>query len=381
MASLKASGLPDVSYYAPDFKLEIEGVELNPDTRGDVLEVKVVMDMENLTSFELSINNWDDEVLDFKYSDGDQFTPGNQVHVQLGYADRLISMVTGKITTLTPRFPESGQPTLGVSGLDNMLLLRDRHPVDSDTRQWLQMQDWQIAQEIAQRNNLRFQATEDGPTQDRVLQRNLDDAQFVMERAKRIDFDCFVHTDPQSGESTLHFERPTDARDQASTRIYQFRWGESLIAFTPTLTTARQVARVSVRGWDPRTKQPIVGRASKSDLPGTPGGGGTSGPEIAEKKLGAKQEVVVDAPVDSQEEADARARELLLKRAYDYITGTGQCIGLPDLRPGDNVELLALGQRFSGTYYVKKVEHTLGASGYHTQFEVRKIYDGGAIAT
>jgi len=380
MASTKASGLPDVSTYAPDFKVEIEGQELSPDTRGDVLEVKVVMDLDNLTSFDLSINNWDDKTFDFKYVDSDQFAPGNQVHVQLGYAGKLVSMVTGKITTLTPRFPESGQPTLGVSGLDNMLLLRDRHPVDSDNRQWLQKQDWEIVREIAQRNNLRYQATQEGPQQDRVLQRNLDDAQFVMERAKRIDFDCFVETDPQSGEATLHFERPTDARDGASTRVYQFQWGQSLITFSPTLTTARQVARVSVRGWDPRTKQPIVGHASKDDLPGTPGDG-TSGPDIAENRLGGKQEVVVDAPVDSQEEADARARELLFNRAYDYITGTGQCIGLPDLRPGDNVELTGLGKRFSGTYYVKKAEHTLGAAGFHTQFDVRKIYDGGVIAS
>jgi uncharacterized protein len=134
-----------------------------------------------------------------------------------------------------------------------------------------------------------------------------------------------------------------------------------------------------VRGWDPRAKKAIVGVATKSDLPSTPRGG-ASGPELASSKLGDKQEVVVDAPVDSQQEADALAQSLLREKAYDYITGTGQCIGLPDLRPGDNVELTGLGSRFSGTYYVKKVEHSLGSSGYHTQFDVRKVYDGGVIS-
>src|SRR5262249_34412405 len=202
----------------------------------------------------------------------------------------------------------------------------------------------------------------------------------VMERARRIDFDCFVSTDPKSGKSTLHFQRPTDAREKKAGQFYSFEWGTNLISFSPTLTVARQVSKVLVRGWDPKTKKPIQGGASRKDLPSTPKGG-TSGPEIVEKMLGDKHEVVVDAPVNSKEEADALAKSLLRERAYDYITGAGQCIGLPDLRPGDNVELTGLGDRFSGTYYVKKADHTFGNSGYLTRFEVRKVYDGGVIAT
>jgi phage protein D len=41
------------------------------------------------------------------------------------------------------------------------------------------------------------------------------------------------------------------------------------------------------------------------------------------------------------------------------------------------LELKGLGKRFSGEYYVKKVEHTLGSNGYLTQFDVRRVFDGG----
>jgi hypothetical protein len=46
------------------------------------------------------------------------------------------------------------------------------------------------------------------------------------------------------------------------------------------------------------------------------------------------------------------------------------------MRPGDNLKLSFLGKRFSGDYYVKKVEHTLGSNGYLTNFDVRRVYDG-----
>ena len=47
---------------------------------------------------------------------------------------------------------------------------------------------------------------------------------------------------------------------------------------------------------------------------------------------------MVDQPVSSQQEAKTLAISLLRERAYSYVTGTGQAIGIPDLRPGDNVE-------------------------------------------
>src|SRR6476660_7285989 len=109
--SQQKPGLP-TDYYAPDFKLDVENQKLDAATKGDVLEVKVVMDMENMTSADLTINNWDDTEYRFKYSETKTFDLANRVHVQLGYADRLVSMMRGQIATLSPRFPEAGPPTL-----------------------------------------------------------------------------------------------------------------------------------------------------------------------------------------------------------------------------------------------------------------------------
>ena len=131
-----------------------------------------------------------------------------------------------------------------------------------------------------------------------------------------------------------------------------------------------------MRGWDPKNKQAIVGHATSSDLPGKRGKG-KSGPQLASERMRDKSDVVVDAPVLSQKEADDLAKSLLRERAYRFITGSAQCIGLPDLRPGDNVQLARLGSRFDGDYYVTKVDHTFGSGGYQTQFDVRRVFDGG----
>ena len=67
--SQSESGLPSVEYYAPSYLVEVEGEELDPTTKGDVLQVKVTMEKKKLTSFSLTVNNWDDQRLRFKHSD------------------------------------------------------------------------------------------------------------------------------------------------------------------------------------------------------------------------------------------------------------------------------------------------------------------------
>ncbi len=373
--SLRQSGIP-VEYYAQDFRIEVAGRYLDPTTKGDILDIKVTMDKDNLTVFELIVNNWDDKNFKFKYSNSDTFDVCNRVFIKMGYANKLLAMAQGIITSMVPRFPESGPSTIVVSGTDALIKLRDRKPGPKDKVVFEGWTDWQIAREVAKRNHLKFKVTEEGEPHDIVVQKNQDDLKFLMERAKRIDFECFIRVDPDTGEDVLHFVKPTDARGGGPVRVYVFEWGKSLISFNPQLKLGEQVGAVTVRGWDFRTKGKIEYTAGPSDLPEL-GSRGMSGPAAAQKCIPEKKEDVPDQPVTSPKEARDLAIALLRERAYEYLTGTGQVIGIPDLRPGDNVELTGLGKRFSLTYYVKKVVHTLGSSGYLTQFEVRSPFDGG----
>ena len=374
--SVLQAGLP-VDYYAPDYLIEIKDQALDSEAKGDVIALKVTLSKDAIGSFQLTINNWDDKLLAFKYSEGNTFALGNEVHVKLGYVGNMVSVMRGIVTSLAPQFPESGAPTLAVGCQDSLVKLKGRKPKEGEQKKFVDMCDWEIAQAIARRNRLKFNGTQEGPQHELVMQKNQDDAQFLIERAKRIDYDCFIEVDPETGDDVLNFIKPTDGRDGRPIRVYSFEWGKSLISFSPTLSAVDQVGKVTVRGWDPRTKQAIAYTATKDDLPGL-ASGGASGPSTAEDKMNDKQDMVVDRPVFSSEEARHLAISLLRERANQFKTGSGQVIGLADLRPGDNVEIKNLGERFSGAYQVTKVEHSLGGSGFTTQFEVQHPYAGDA---
>ena len=382
-ASVNLLGMPpgsggdiNVDYYVPDFRVEVEGQQLSPETHGDVISLKITLGTDELGSFDITLNNWDDEHLAFKYSDSAQLMIGNMVRVSVGYVNRLREVIHGPITSVTPRFAQSGALTVSISGKDSLEFLKSRKPKSGDNIKFVNKTDKQIASEIARRNNLDFKGDDAGVTYDVIYQKNLDDAQFLLARARSIDFDCFVQTDGSSGRGTLYFIRPRDGRDGQPVRVYELEWGRSLRSFSPSLSADRQVSKVTVRGWDPRNKAAIVGVATAKDLPPSARSKATSGPKLAEEKFGGRENLIVDRPVTSEREARELAISMMREQATRFGKGSGETIGIPDLRPGDNVELKGLGQRFSGTYTVKKVTHTLGASGFTTGFDVDSPYSG-----
>ena len=66
-------------------------------------------------------------------------------------------------------------------------------------------------------------------------------------------------------------------------------------------------------------------------------------------------------PVFTQAEADQRAKAALNERAKQFLTGEGETIGLPEIRPDRNVELDKLGVPFSKTYYIQQATHKIDA--------------------
>jgi phage protein D len=397
--------IPPDAGYAPDFSVDVEGQPVGTRVKDDVLQIHVVRELNQMSSFQITFNNWDDRYLRFKYSESEAkdevFRISRLVAIQLGYAGKLIPIASGPIISLSPAFPESSQPTIQISGTDGMQKLKDSKPRPGQQVFYRNKQDWQIVEQVAQRapNNMQVAIPiHAGPTYPLVVQKNQDDAHFLMERAKRIDYDCYVESNTVTGTQTLHFEPPSDGRPGLPVRAFQLAYGPglaaeeqrtaqsataatgspltpNLIEFTPTLTAASQVSRLTVRGWDPRTKQSIGVTATVDDLPSGQGSGLT-GPAAASEALGGREDTVIDAPVASAEEARTLATALLRERAYQFITGTGRIAGLPELSPRSVLEIHGIGLRFSGNYYVTRVEHTLSSSGFFTGFTARRIADG-----
>jgi uncharacterized protein len=357
-------------YFAPAFKVQVNGANLTADVSKNITEVSVTHELDTTDSFALSIANPYPQMRWTHTRDADLFREGNAIVIEMGYVDNLQCLMDGEITRISPSFPESGTPSLRVEGHSRMHRLQGSRR----TRTFQQMTDKQIAEQIARDLNLTPQADDTAPQHDYVIQFNQTDLDFLRERAEYIHFEVRVEG------RTMFFRHAQENQAQAYTLVWRspsrsFQSGVNILPlknFNPTLNTLHQVNTVIVRGYDPKNKRQIIGRAGSGDEEATMGGK-QAGPQVTASAFGTQtEEVRVDHPLATQEEADRLARAIYNQRALQLVTGSGSTIGVPDLRAGAVIEMDGLGPRFNGQYYVTQTTHTSGGGGYTTSFAVKR---------
>ncbi|MDQ6634404.1 MAG: hypothetical protein M3Z10_06555 [Gemmatimonadota bacterium] len=286
---------------------------------------------------------------------------GTQVEIYMGYGDaksRPVA-VSGMITEVTTNFPDGAAPELAVAGYDNGFPLT----LGKNSRTWTKSRDSDAAHEIASYNNLppMIETTDEQHAQ--IEQNQESDWEFLKKLADRNHFELFVDE-----SKVLHFHAPNDK----STAVVRLSYGEGLLSFKPEANLAGQIARVEVYGWDPNTKKEIVGTATAGEESGLTGKSAGQYLTAFVRDPSKQPTLRLRQPVFTQSEAEKRAKAALNEHAKQFLTGEGETIGLPEIRPDRNIELDKLGFPFSKTYYVQQATHKIDSSGYRTRFKVKE---------
>ncbi|MGE5402343.1 MAG: phage baseplate assembly protein V, partial [Ignavibacteriales bacterium] len=177
-------------------------------------------------------------------------------------------------------------------------------------------------------------------------------------------FQVYVHWD----KLYFRFQRP-------QTEMVVLEWGKNLIDFSPRLSTSGQFGIQVIRGYDYELAQEIVAVLPAislgSDLDNVIERLGSS---FVDQLVKLGKNVIRDKAVSNYLDAASLAKTILMEILQGLYEGSGSTIGNPRLRAGDMVEIRGIGKRFSGKYTLSKVTHTIGTSGYITQFEVSQKY-------
>jgi phage baseplate assembly protein gpV len=220
-----------------------------------------------------------------------------------------------------------------------------------------------MANEIAQAAGLQADVETTTAVYDHIFQHNQSDLSFLMQRAWRIGYECFV------ADGKLNFRKPPTGSAELT-----LTWGDDLICFLPRLTLAEQVDEVIVKGWDVDKQEPIIGKAENSKL--FPDIEDSDKVERWRGAVGGGKMIFVDQPVVSQAEADTLAASRLDELSGAFIEAEGEAFRRPEIKAGRMVEMKALGERFSGTYLVTGATHIYSPEGLKTQFAVRGTRTG-----
>lgn len=269
-------------------------------------------------------------------------------------------IMRGEITSIEPELNPEERSVLTLRGYD----LSHKLNRGKKTQTFQQMTDSSIAQRMAQGAGLLASVQSSGITYPYLMQANQTDWEFLLERARRIGFRVWVEG------KTLHFKPPPPSPSVT----VPLKWGLDMAEFRARMTTIDQPGEAVVRGWNPSTKQPIVGRATSPDstlyVHTISGRNGGAAAKQAHAQAGKIE--IVDAPVYSQGEADKIAKAALTRSLAGHVQGEGVA-GDPRLKAGNGVNIDGIGARFGGDYLIVRSVHRYS----HKEYSVRFWVSGG----
>jgi phage protein D/phage baseplate assembly protein gpV len=344
--------LPDV--YVPAFEIKVGGRKLESSIAKSIMEITVTEHLSGPSSFSFRLNDPEFELID---EETGPFTEGTRIEIHLGFVGKTRKMIVGEISALTADLPSSGPAVMEVQGFD-LLHLLSRGTV---YRQFggespgSGLPDSEIVSQIAAEMQLQPIVKK---TEKRVsprIQNNETNLDFLQRLAQLNGYVL-------NGDSDSIYFGPVRTRE-----TIPLEWRKNLVNFSPRLSTAGLVNEVIVRSWDPIRKQAILvslTRDSANTVSLSP-----AGLKQVSKGSGGRSQRVIDVAVSTFLEAKAIAESTLQNQQVTAIAGSGTCLGDPAIRAGGKLELSGIG-RFTGSYFVTRVTHTMGEGGYFTSFEV-----------
>jgi phage protein D len=336
--------------------LKIEGAPVPDEVAGFLVEVVVDHSLHLPSMFTLRLFT-----PNMRWLEDETFREGKKVEILVG--DPPVKLIMGKIAALEPELDQEN-PALVVRGYDlSHKLYRGRK-----RRSFNNVTDADLVTQLAQESGLvpGDIDTPPGAPHEYVFQNNQTNAEFLLERARRLGFELFVE------EDRLNFHKPPTGGESV-----RLAWGETLRRFSARLSTSEQVNEVEVRGWDFRQKDKVEGHAT-TGAGQAQNGISQPGATIATNAWGEAKIAIVDQYVRSPEEAETFAQAALDELSSSFVEADGLCDGNPSVVPGKQVEIQGVGTRFNGKYYVTQVLHEWNlATGLTTRFVASGRRDHG----
>ena len=353
-----------LNFYVPSYRILVNGNDLLRKLFLEITTVQVDNTLKGADRFSFTVNSaFNFENREFRLSKdfpliSDLFAFGTAVEISMGYQDNkdLPLILRGKITAVQTSFPAGGLPQITVSGYDLTYCMTK----GKKSRNWSDKTDSYIVSQIAQEYGLTPKVEDTKVQHPKTEQSQESDSQFLEKLAERNGYELYAF------DRDLIFKPPANKEEA----VISLEWGRGLLSFTPEINIAEQITKVEVRGWNVATKKEIVGTATVGEEPGRDSGR-RSGGEVLKQVCRDQGELKVRVPVFSQQEAKRRAEAILKKRSELFVQGSGESIGLPEIRANTNIELTGLGKPFNKTYYVEQTTHTISTSGYRTTFKVK----------
>jgi Rhs element Vgr protein len=332
------------------FTLVVNGTPLP--TTVSVLSIDISRSLNSIACATIACYDGDVAEQGFALSSGPELVPGNEIEILGGYSSDEETLFKGIITRHQIRARRRGESQLIIEARDaayKMTLSRKsayfRDTSDSD-----------IFEQIINGAGLTAEVATTTTRYTQVVQYQMTDWDFVLQRAERLGFVCATR------DGTFAIEDPASAMTPAA----QISFGTGIFDVDLEIDGRRQPNSVEARAWDYAGQAPLTASSSTA---GVASPGNLDAATLA-ASVGESGVVLRHGGAVIQEELDAWASGSVKKARLAKVRGTVSVQGTAAIVPGKVVDLSGLGDRFSGPGYVSGVQHRLAGGDWRTTLQI-----------
>lgn len=373
---------------APQWAIEVNGADIGQDISRFISEVSYESADGMADMARLRCVNPDSYLSNMKV-----FQPGNELSIYGGYGSgNLIHIGRVIIVRMVPNYPESGQPTMEVTGYTKDSTMMDNSPEKAKKRLHKNQKYFEAVADKINDERYQFYGDVDNTPhapKDFIQKSGMSDYDFIKGLANITGYYFWV--DGQAGSNknsnwTLHFKNPELYVAQEKIYTFKYDYGDqgTLLSFKPEFLIKGATTKIAVVSRDHYTGKVIKTELEEENQnsPEMDASGDLNGNINKEISSGSSvklyfQDYAFDVFTEKKfkKEADliAWAQQWFRRYKENFVLAKGRTIGVETLMARQTHKIDGVGIGENGEYFFSKVKHSFGTSGYVCDFAGRKI--------
>lgn len=333
------------------FNILLDGAAM--DASYEVLSISIEKEINRIPTARILLKDGDAALADFEISNKEDFVPGKQIIIKMGFDGNNTQAFKGIITKHTIKVKENGNTQLLIECRDLAL----RMTIGRHSRYFLNVKDSEVFDRlIGDYRGLQGDITTTSLQHKELVQHHLSNWDFMLLRAEANGM--LVNVD----DGTVKVSRP----DTTAAPVLQVSYGSSIIEFEAEMDARTQWANVEAVSWDYKTQN--LFKADVSEASSFTQHGNVSGADLAAAVDLDKFELNHSGHLMEQE-LQNWADGTILRSRLAKIRGRARVTGFAGIKPGNMLRLSGVGNRFNGNAYVTAVKQDMGDGSWYTHIQ------------
>ena len=334
----------------PRYSIFSNGSELSHDFV--VQSISISKSVNKIPTAQLVLKDGDIPREIFPTSNRDEFVPGAEIEIQMGYRDEQETVFTGIVIKhgIKSQYKASSQLIIELKDPAIKMTVGRKNQIFEE------MSDSDIIQQILANYDLSPDVESTSVNHAEMVQYYCTDWDFIVTRAEANGKLVFV----DGGDISV--KAPSLSGEPVAVLVY----GQNINEFDAEMDARDQFGGVISKSWD-FAQQSII--ESEATDPGLPEQGNINSGDLA-SVIGLDQLPYQHSGKVDGEEMQSWVDSRFLRSRLAKIRGRIRILGLTKISPGDVVELGGLGDRFNGLAFVSAVGHYYGLdSSWYTDIQ------------